>query len=59
LLKNLQIILTDLNAIEQKIITLIQHDKNYSLLLSIKGFGPVTAAGFIAEIGDINTMTIF
>lgn len=54
LLKNLAGLLADLKATEQKIVDIIQHDKNYSLLLSIKGIGPVIAAGLIGEIGDIN-----
>ncbi len=54
LLKNLAGLLADLKATKQKIVEIIQYDKNYSLLLSIKGIGPVIAAGLIGEIRDIN-----
>lgn len=53
-LKRLKALLVNLADIERKILDIIEGDKNYSLLLSIKGIGPVTAAGLIGEIGDIN-----
>ncbi len=54
LIKKLQTILSDIKDVEAQILNLIQQNKNYSLLLSIKGIGTITAAGLIAEIGDIS-----
>jgi transposase len=54
LLKNLEALLTDLKNTEKKILKIISDDPHYILLLSVKGIGPVIAAGLIGEIGDIN-----
>jgi transposase len=53
-LNKLKLLLSEIKTTEQMILDVIKDDKNYQLLLSIKGIGLVTAAGLIGEIGDIN-----
>lgn len=54
LLNKLTFLLEQIKATEQMILNMINDNNNYRLLLSIKGIGVITAAGLIAEIGDIN-----
>lgn len=57
LLKKLKAIEQDVGVIEKQLFDAVKNNRHYQLLLSIKGIGPIAAAGLVAEIGDIRCYT--
>lgn len=53
LFKKLSAIQQDISLIEKQLLEIVKNNRHYKLLLTIKGIGPVSAAGLLAEIGDI------
>lgn len=47
----------EITALNRDIAVELEADKGYQAILAIKGVGPVLAAVFVAEIGDINRFT--
>ena len=54
LFKRLSAIKQDISVIENQILVCVENNPHYNLLRTIKGIGAVSAAGLLAEIGDID-----
>lgn len=57
LLNQLRRVEDDLASVESRVDTLVKERLDYTILRSIEGIGPITAASLIGEIGDINNFS--
>jgi len=53
LIKELRLLREHVEQLEQEIVTIVEHAREGQILLSVPGYGPVTAATIIAAVGSI------